>query len=68
LRALRAQICPNEGEGDSIVDQSGIAGDGDATSLGFIKEGAEFGTDGLNIAGFGYSRACFAMPSVSVFG
>jgi hypothetical protein len=68
LRALRAQICPNEGEGDSIVDQSGIAGDGDATSLGFIKEGAEFGTDGLNIAGFGYSRACPAMPSVSVFG
>jgi hypothetical protein len=68
LRALRAQICPNEGDGESSVDQSGIAGDGDATSLGFIAEGTEFGTDGLNIAGFGYSRSCPAMPTISVFG
>jgi hypothetical protein len=68
LKAQRAQICPNEGTGDDTVDQSGIGGGDDATGTGFVVEGDEIGTDGLDDTGMGYTRSCPVMPSVSIYG
>jgi hypothetical protein len=69
LRAMRAQICPKEGAGgDGTTDQSGLGGEDDGQGNGFVKEGEEFGADGLDDEGLGFSRACPTMPAVSVFG
>ncbi|MDR7135724.1 hypothetical protein J2X06_002942 [Lysobacter niastensis] len=68
LKALRAQICP--GEGDGPIQDSDFLGDGsgEAPASSVIHEFDAGGGSGWDMTGFGFGRSCPALPVVTVYG
>jgi hypothetical protein len=73
LKALRAQICGDE-SGQPEGGSDGTYGIGDESGVeaglldGLIGAPQEFGTDGLNVTGYGWARTCPQFPTVDFFG